>query len=520
MRVRTLNALAWLAVYDLRQQWRERGSRLLLTVALGLALLALAQGERLRRDTEASAAQALALQVRAQVRAQEQATSYFANPADPQFAEAKWWRSAFDLRGYAFREHVGFAVKPSLPGAALAIGQGDVLPAVARVRAESMDSVRQAADIDHPQRLASGRFDLQFFVVSLWPLALLAFTLSALTLEREHKRLPALALLGIGPGQVLLAQVLARVLSATAALVLTVGAAALLAGALPPTAGGLLAWASWTALVLAYSLFWAGVSALVCARASSRGTAAFAGFGAWVGIVVLLPALLAAIVSLAAPLPQRERTIVAMRNAADAVQANRVAVMARFYDQHPEWRPERTALDKLPSSVTRLARAVELERALAGVEAGFEQARRRQARLLQAWGVLSPVSRTHEALSVLGGQDSARHQAFLAEVQAHQQQLRSFFQARIQQAALADERQPCVATCLGGYGFTDFAAVPRFTAGPALTAASGIASDVMVLLIWSTLLLGLAAKLAEPSGRSQRAQWRAVAAKPADGVAR
>lgn len=515
---RTLSTLVWLAAYDLRQQWRERGSRLLLAVALGLALLALAQGERARRDTEANAAQALAQQARAQARAQEQAASYFANPADPQFADAKWWRSAFDLRGYAFREHVGFAVKPPLPGAALAIGQGDVLSAIARVKAESMDSVRQAAEIDHPQRLAIGRFDLQFYVVSLWPLALLAFTLSALTLEREHRRLPALALLGIGPGQVLLAQVLARVLTATAALVLTVGAAALLAGALPPTAGGLLAWASWTALVLAYSLFWAGVAALVCARASSRGTAAFAGFGAWVSIVVLLPALLAAIVSLAAPLPQRERTIVAMRDAADAVQTNRVAVMARFYDQHPEWRPERTALDKLPSSVTRLARAVELERALAGVEAGFEQARQRQAQLLQAWGVISPVSLTHEALSVLGGQDSARHQVFLAEVQVHQQQLRSFFQARIQQAALADERQPCAATCLGGYGFTDFAAVPRFVAGSALMAAPAIASPVMLLLIWSALLLGLAAWLARPSRQSQRALGLEAAAAPVGGA--
>jgi len=488
--------IGWLVAYDLRQQLRERGSVLLLVVALVLALVALAQGEAFSRATSAAAERAQAQQAKAQMQAQSAAARYFASPDDPANASVQFWRSAFDLRGYAFREHVGFAVKPGLPGAALSIGQGDVLPAVVRVKAESMDSVRLAADIEHPQRLAAGRFDLQFFIVCLWPLVLLAATLSVLTQDRESQRLPALALLGVTPRRVLLAQAIARALAATLLLIAVVGAAALLAGALPMTLAGLGAGAAWAATVLAYSLFWAGVAALVCARAGSRSTAAFAGFGAWVGLVVLLPAAISAGVSLAAPLPPREGYIVAMRDAADQVQANRVTVMQAFYDQHPEWAPQRTAIEKLPAAVTRLARASELERALGAVQARFDQARDRQAELLRRWSAFSPVSLSHDALSVLGGHDAARHARFVAEVQVHQRALHGFFQARIQQAALSDEREPCpvgTATCAGGYGFTEFAAVPRFTASAGLAAAPGLPHAALGLLVWAALLLAVAA---------------------------
>jgi ABC-2 type transport system permease protein len=259
----------------------------------------------------------------------------------------------------------------------------------------------------------------------------------------------------------------------------------------------------------------------VCARAATRGTAAFAGFGAWVGLVVLLPAVLTAAVSLAVPQPSREAYIVAMRDAVDQVQADRVGVMARFYDQHPEWKPERTALDKLPAAVTRLARAMELERTLAAVDARHEQARERRAALLQTLSLASPVSLTHESLSMLAGNGTARHQQFLAEVQVHQRALRDFFQARIQQAALGDEQQPCPVlgptpnpgTCRGSYGFDDFPAVPRFTASPVLAAAPALPSAAGVLLAWVLALLALAAwataaraQAAMPTAHSTRLQ--------------
>ena len=492
----------WLIVYDLRQQARERGTVLLLAVALVLAGLALVQGELFRRSVTTASQQAGVQQSAAQLAAQAAAAAYFANPADPQYATLRSWRSDFDLRGYAFREHMAFAAKPVLPGAALAIGQADVLPTVVRVRAESMDSVLQGSDLTHPERLAAGRFDLLFFVVCLWPLVVLALTLSVLTQDRENKRLPALALLGVSPRQVLLSQVLARAWLASLLLVFAMGALALLIGALPANSAGLAAWAGWAVVVIAYSFMWASLAALVCARAENRSTAAFACFGAWVSVVVLLPAVLTAAVTLMAPLPSQEALIVATRDAADQVQRDRVNVMAHFYEQHPQWQPERTALDKLPTAVTRLARAAALERALADVYQRHNDARQRHMQLLQAASALSPASMTHNALSMLAGHDAQRHQNFLDEVRQHQLALREFFQARIQQAALNEERQPCpplgaiasTGTCKSSYGFDDFASVPRFEPSAGLSKPIGVPASTGWLVVWAVLLLALAGR--------------------------
>lgn len=70
----------------------------------------------------------------------------------------------------------------------------------------------------------------------------------------------------------------------------------------------------------------------------------------------------------------------------------------------------------------------------------------------------------YQTLAEIAGNDAGRRQAFVAEVRQHQLRLRAFFQRAIQEAALGDEGQGCAATCLGGYGFRDFDAVPRFRA--------------------------------------------------------
>jgi ABC-2 type transport system permease protein len=487
-----MNQLFTLIRYDLRSQLRERGTVMLLALGLALALFGLFEGARFARHGAQASAGAAAQEDGARAAAAGLAARYFGAPADPALAALQWYRNPADVRGYAFYQHVGFAAKPAAAGAALAIAQADVLPAYVRVRADSMESVRTASEIEHPARLAAGRFDLMFFVVYMWPLVLLALTMSVLTQDRESGRLRALQLQGVGLGRMLLAQVLARSLLAGAALVAAVAAAALLSGALAADAGAALALLLWAGVVLLYSLFWAGVAAVVCALCHTRMTAAFAGFGAWLVLAVLLPGALTAGVRLGAPLPSRESYVQAMRDANDAVQANRLGSLARFYDQHPEWKPGKTALDKVSSSVTRIQRAEELENALLPVEQAFDGARARQQRLFAQLAPASPVTLAYQALAEIAGNDAGRQQAFIGEVRAHQLRLRAFFQRAIQEAALGDEGQSCAATCLGGYGFRDFDAVPRFQASAGLAEATLPAPRAAALALWAAALFGLA----------------------------
>lgn len=481
-----------LIIFDLRALLRERGSLLLLAAALLLALYGLFEGARFQRQAAAAQQAAAVQESGARAAASVLANRYFARPDDPEFAGMLYYRTPVDVRGYAFREHVGFAALPFLPGAALAIGQADIQPGYVRVRAESMESVRTAAEIEHPARLAAGRYDLMFFVVYLWPLVLLTLSASVLTQDRESLRLRSLLLQGVGSGRILFVQAGVRALLATSLLIVVVFSAALLAGAVPANGAGLAALGLWGAVVLLYSAFWGGVGIAVCAFAANRMSAAFAGFGLWLLFAIVIPAALDAVTRIAAPVPPRERYVQATRDALDRVNADQASSLARFYDSHPEWKPQRTAPGAVSSSVSRLHRAQEVERHMAGVERAFAVAESRRADLFARLSIASPVSLANTALADIAGNDRARHRAFIGEVARHHGRLRDWFQGAIQRAALGDERAPCPRTCLGGYGFRDFDGVPRFSASAALALPSAIPARTWSLLAWTCACAALA----------------------------
>jgi ABC-2 type transport system permease protein len=361
--------------------------------------------------------------------------------------------------------------------------------------------VRTAADIEHPARLAAGRYDLMFFIVYLWPLILLSLCLSILTQDRESRRLRNLRLQGVRAGGMLVAQVGARALAATATLLLACAVSAFAIGAVPATGAGVAALAAWSLVAVVYSAFWASVAMGICALCANRTSGAFAAFGAWLVFTVVLPGLLGTAVQLGAPVPGRETYVQAMRDAGDRVDADKVGNLARFYDSHPEWKPVRTSLDKVSSSVARIPRAQAVERAMAGVDARFDAARRRRAALFDRLMGLSPVTIAHRAFARLSGNDEARHRRFIAEVERHHARLRDFFQQAIQKAARADETSQCPRTCLAGYGFRDFAAVPRFAPASGLLQAPPVPWQAGVLCLWAVALGALAWRVPDRPGR-------------------
>lgn len=456
-----------LIVYDLRIQLRERGSIALMLVALLLAGFGLFEGARFDHHQRQAVAAAQAQEAQARSDANSLAQRYFADPGADEFKSLQWFRTAIDVRGYAFREHVGFAAKPQTAGSALAVGQADLQPAYVRVRAESMQSASTAVKIEHPARLAAGRFDLGFFVVYLWPLILLALCTSVLTQDRESHRLRALQLQGVRQGPMLAAQAMARTLCASALLLMFIAAVALLVGAVAPDAAGLSALAIWGGIVLLYSAFWGAVAIAVCAVCGNRMMAAFAGFGVWLALAVMLPAAFTAAIQLAAPIPERERYVQAMRDAADS----------------------------LPAGLQRLDRAVALEARMAGVDSLFQKARTRRQQLFDQVLVFSPVTLAYESMATIAGNDSERHQQFMADVQQHQLRLRGYFQTAIETATLGDAKHHCHATCLGGYGFLDFDGVPRFSASAAMKVSPQAPPQLAALALWIAALLMLAAVL-------------------------
>ncbi|NJR72350.1 MAG: ABC transporter permease subunit [Gammaproteobacteria bacterium] len=398
--------------FDLITQQRERGTWLLLGVVVLMAWCGVWQGAIYSRDAARASANALAQADTARTAAAQYATNFFANPDTAEAKAARSFRNVADIRGYAFREHIAFARKPVAPSAALSIGQSDILPSYVRVRAESMDSVRFSNEIEHPKRLAVGRFDLMFVVLYLWPLVLLSLAITILTSDRESKRLDLLRLQGVKTANILLAQLAGRATAATVIFITMVSLPLFALGIVPRDLGGMIVLCQWAGVTFVLSLFWTGVAAFICARCKTRANAAFTSFSAWVVIALVLPQLLAAAVSAISPMPSREMYLLQMREAVDKVNADRVNMVQRFYDQHPEWRPLATPLDKVAAPVVRLARAAALEKLIADSDAAFAAARAKQASLLANLQWLSPVTVAHTAYAQIAGNDSARHDLF------------------------------------------------------------------------------------------------------------
>jgi ABC-2 type transport system permease protein len=81
-----------------------------------------------------------------------------------------------------------YAILPPSPLAALAIGQSDLLPYYFKVTTDARETMLAAFEIENPHRLLTGRFDLAFVVVYLYPLLILALTYNLLSSERSRER--------------------------------------------------------------------------------------------------------------------------------------------------------------------------------------------------------------------------------------------------------------------------------------------------------------------------------------------
>jgi ABC-2 type transport system permease protein len=78
-----------------------------------------------------------------------------------------------------------YAVMPPAPLAPLAIGQSDLLPYYYKISLRSRDTMLGNDEIENPVHLLSGRFDLAFVTIYLYPLVILALSYNLISAEKE-----------------------------------------------------------------------------------------------------------------------------------------------------------------------------------------------------------------------------------------------------------------------------------------------------------------------------------------------
>jgi ABC-2 type transport system permease protein len=281
---------------------------------------------------------------------------------------------------------------------------------------------RHTAGMENPAVLAAGRFDLAFAIVWLLPLLVLAGSFDLFASERERGMAPWLLSQPIAPAHLvaakaaaralLLALPLAAIVVATLAFASEAGPAALL------QAGG---------LVLLYALFWLVLALLVNLVARNAAQAALGCLAAWLGLVVLLPALALGVADLAAPpVSQAERANALRAKAMQARAELRTAVA-----------PDRVPAPNIPDSLRR--RALEVERGERLIQEALQPYHAQQARRL-AWldglRVVSPAIALQDALERLAGSDARRALRFQDQAHGFLLEVRQIVQRHLDQDRL------------------------------------------------------------------------------------
>ncbi|TVP55138.1 MAG: DUF3526 domain-containing protein [Gemmatimonadales bacterium] len=375
-----------------------------------------------------------------------------------------------------------FAVLPVNGFQATAVGQSDLIPPVVPVLLDGADPRGAREEIENPVHLLAGPLDLAFLITFLLPLLALAISFDLLSREREQGTLALLLSQPVSARRIVAAKLLVRW-----GLLMGLVAVATLLSLLLFTTG--IAWQPflfWGIIVALYLGFWIGLAALVNAtgRESARNAVALAFL--WLVFVIVIPAGVQISAAFLHPVPSRAELVALEREEVRQVQEEASAVLARYYDDHPELLPE-GSVDEVDFQTRAFAVNQEVQTRLRPVRENHREALRAQQDWIRTLRWLSPTLVTHEALIELAGTGDARFGAFEAAVDRFHREWVGFFEPLIYtDSRLTPE---------------DLDRLPVWTFEESSSgAAHAAAPGILGLLLFSALVLGIAMRLLRDGG--------------------
>jgi ABC-2 type transport system permease protein len=318
-------------------------------------------------------------------------------------------------RVYAFE----MATLPPTPMAPLAIGQSDLYPYYVQLNAKPIDDQPANDEIENPTNLSTGRFDLGFVIVYLFPLLILALSFNLLSVEREQGTQALMLSQPIRLRQIITGKVLLRatVVLGTAILLALIG---FLLGGLAFSASSLWHLGMWIVTVAAYGSFWFGLAIIVNALGRKSSTNAMILIAAWLFFVLLLPAALNVFAKSLYPVPSRIELVQATRRATDAVLRDNSQFATKAMEDangSSSATGDARGAQTLREYYQRIIGAEKQIAALsAPVKQRFATQMAAQQALVARLHFLTPAVMTETAISELAGTGAARYQSFNREV--------------------------------------------------------------------------------------------------------
>jgi ABC-2 type transport system permease protein len=351
--------------------------------------------------------------------------SPFADPRNPQTAGG--------------RLGARHAVMPPAPLAPLSIGQSDLLPYYFKITSDTKENVTAGTELENPHRLLTGRFDLAFVLIYLYPLLVLAFSYNLLSAEKEQGTLSLALSQPVTVAALALGKLSVRFALFIVILAALAGTASVIAGIDLLGAGVMTRVLLWLAAVIGYGLIWFALAVFVSSFGRPSATNAMVLAALWLGFVILVPSLLNMGTTTVYPVPSRVEMVQAVREASDEANKRGAALLSRYYEDHPELAVGGADQAMNDFNVIRVAVNAEVEAQVRPVLDRYEQQLAGQRRMVSRLRLLSPAILMQDALNDLSGTGTARHQHFLQQVGRFHESWRSHFVPLIFHKASVDD---------------------------------------------------------------------------------
>ncbi|BDC50535.1 hypothetical protein F183_A28510 [Bryobacterales bacterium F-183] len=307
------------------------------------------------------------------------------------------------------REATPYLILPPQPLSGLSVGQSDLYPFYLRASTQSASNILSADEIENPDNLLIGRFDLSFVLVYLFPLLILALSYNILSAEKEQGTLALTLSQPVSLGRLMLGKIASR---AAVLLALAIGASAAAAAA---TGAPVLSvpFALWLAVLLVYAAFWFALAVFVNLLGKGSAVNAVLLSAVWVSLTMVVPSALHMLAGSLYPVPSRVEMIQAMREASREATAKGSTLMARYLEDHPELTPGGSSTVNAADAASRsLAVQEETERLMAPVLGRFDRQLEGQRAILQRLQYLSPAVLAQGAMNSLAGSGPERFEHF------------------------------------------------------------------------------------------------------------
>jgi ABC-2 type transport system permease protein len=193
----------------------------------------------------------------------------------------------------------------------------------------------------------------------------------------------------------------------------------------------------WLVAVLVYGGFWFALAVVANAMGRSSAANALALAVAWLAFLFVIPSAISFAATAAFPAPPRIEYINATRKIEDDVRRERKVLIAQYLEQHPELSRWGWTMDNLgvgyphvPEAMPEMVEFLEMIRRLQPIVARYEGPLANQQALVDRCRFLSPAVLMQSVLYDLAGTGRARHEHFLRQANAFNEEWNSFFDAK------------------------------------------------------------------------------------------